>query len=138
MCTSIRLRLPAQPPGSLLTCYPNAVETGLFTFYQNSFLAGQPGEYAVNYSYDELNNFFQLTARRSSELRVVSVTSTAAHERRQVEHLPASKPPASSPSTGASSPVKATTQKSGAPWWVFVGVGGLSIAAWHWLKARWL
>jgi hypothetical protein len=41
-------------------------------------------------------------------------------------------------STGAGSPVTVTTQKGGVPWWVFVGVGGLSIAAWQWLKPRWL
>lgn len=41
-------------------------------------------------------------------------------------------------STGAGSPVAATNKKGGVPWWVFVGVGGLSIDIWRWLKARWL
>jgi hypothetical protein len=40
-------------------------------------------------------------------------------------------------STGSGSPVAATSKKGGVPWWVFVGVGGLSIAAWQWLKSRW-
>jgi hypothetical protein len=39
-------------------------------------------------------------------------------------------------STGPSSPVTATTKKSGTPWWVFVLVAGLSIACWQWLKLR--
>ena len=39
-------------------------------------------------------------------------------------------------STGPSSPVAATSKKGSVPWWVFVGVGGLSIAVWQWLKAR--
>jgi hypothetical protein len=37
-------------------------------------------------------------------------------------------------STGANSPVTASSKKGGVPWWVFVGIGGLSIAAWQWLK----
>jgi hypothetical protein len=41
-------------------------------------------------------------------------------------------------STGANSPVTASQKKGGVPWWVFVGVGGLSIAAWQWLKMRYL
>jgi hypothetical protein len=41
-------------------------------------------------------------------------------------------------STGANSPVMATSKKGSVPWWVFVGVGGLTIAAWQWLKVRWL
>jgi hypothetical protein len=40
-------------------------------------------------------------------------------------------------STGPGSPVTATTKKGGTPWWVFLLVAGLSIAAWQWLKPRW-
>lgn len=79
------LRLPAQPLDTFLALYPSAVETGIFAFYRDSFLSGQPGEYAVNYPYDDLNNFFQLTARRSGELLVVGFTDTAAHKISQVE-----------------------------------------------------
>ena len=79
------LRLPAQPPETFRTLYPNALETGIFAFYRDTFLSGQPGDYAVNYPYEELNNFFLLTARRSGELLVVGFTDTAAQERSQVE-----------------------------------------------------
>lgn len=40
-------------------------------------------------------------------------------------------------STGAGSPIQASQKKGGVPWWIFVGVGGLSLAAWQWVKARW-
>jgi len=79
------LGLPAQPAETFLTRYPNALETGIFAFYRDTFLAGQPGDYAVNYPYDGLDNFFLLTARRSGDLLVVGFSDTAAHERSQVE-----------------------------------------------------
>jgi len=34
------LQLPACPTETLLTRYPNAVDTGIFAFYRDSFLAG--------------------------------------------------------------------------------------------------
>jgi signal transduction histidine kinase len=79
------LGLPAQPPETFRTLYPNTLETGIFAFYRDTFLSGQPGEYAVNYSYDGLDNFFLLMARRCGELLVVGFTDTAAQERSQVE-----------------------------------------------------
>jgi signal transduction histidine kinase len=78
------LRLPARPPGTFRTLYPNALETGIFAFYRDTFLSRQPGEYAVNYPYDGLDNFFLLTARRCGELLVVGFTDTASQERGQV------------------------------------------------------
>jgi signal transduction histidine kinase len=79
------LGLPAQPPETFRTLYPNSLQTGIFAFYRDTFLSGQPGEYAVNYSYDGLDNFFQLSARRCGELLVVGFTDTAAQARSQVE-----------------------------------------------------
>jgi signal transduction histidine kinase len=79
------LRLPAQPPEMLLTRYPHSLSTGIFAFCRDTFLSGQSGEYAVNYPYDGLNNFFRLSARRCGELLVVGFTDTAAQGRRQVE-----------------------------------------------------
>ncbi len=79
------LRLPAQPPDTFLTLYPSARETGIFAFYRDTFLSGEPGEYAVNYSFDGLDNFFQLTARRSGELLVVGFTDTSTQDRSAVE-----------------------------------------------------
>jgi signal transduction histidine kinase len=79
------LRLPARPLETFRTLYPNALETGIFAFYRDTFLARQPGEYAVNYPYDGLDNFFLLTARRCGDLLVVGFTDTAAQERSRVE-----------------------------------------------------
>jgi len=79
------LGLPAQPAETFRTLYPSALETGIFAFYRDAFLSGQPGEYAVNYPYDGLDNFYRLTARRCGELLVVGFTDTAAKERSQVE-----------------------------------------------------
>jgi len=79
------LRLPAQPSETFRTLYPNSRETGIFAFYRDTFLSGQSGEYAINYPFDGLDNFFLLTARRCGELLVVGFTDTAAQERSQVE-----------------------------------------------------
>jgi len=79
------LRLPAQPPETFLTLYPYAQETGIFAFYRDTFRSGQPSDYAVNYPYDRLDNFFRLAARRSGELLVVSFTDTAAQDRGAVD-----------------------------------------------------
>jgi len=79
------LDLPAQPSDTFLTLYPNAIETGIFAFYRDTFLSGTPGEYSVNYPFDRLNNFFLLSAQRSGELLVVGFTDTATQDRSQVE-----------------------------------------------------
>jgi signal transduction histidine kinase len=79
------LRLPAQPPETFLTLYPHTLTTGIFAFYRDTFLSGQSREFAVNYPYDELNNFFLLSARRCGELLVVGFTDTAEQDRSQVE-----------------------------------------------------
>jgi PAS domain-containing protein len=87
------LRLPAQPPEMLLTRYPHSLSTGIFAFCRDTFLSGQSGEYAVNYPYDGLNNFFRLSARRCGELLVVGFTDTAAQGRRQARAKPWNRPP---------------------------------------------
>ncbi len=79
------LRQPAQPAETLLTLFPHLRETGAFAFYRDTFLSGQPGEYAVNYPYDGLDNFFMLSARRCGELLVIGFTDTSTQERSQVE-----------------------------------------------------
>jgi PAS domain S-box-containing protein len=79
------LGLPAQPSETFLTHYPSARETGVFAFYRDTYHAGQPGDYAVDYAYDGLDNFYLLSARRSGDLLVVGFTDTAAQERSAVE-----------------------------------------------------
>ncbi|MDF7815869.1 PAS domain-containing protein [Hymenobacter sp. YC55] len=71
------LGLPAYPSETFRTLYPNALSTGIFAFYRDTFLSGQPGQYEVNYSYDGLDNFFLLAAQRSGELLLVSFSDTA-------------------------------------------------------------
>jgi hypothetical protein len=100
------LRLPERPAESFLTLYPNTVETGIFAFYRDTFLAGQAGRYDVNYQHDGLDNFFQLTARRAGDLLVVSFSDTSDQPRTAVEEAlresqAAEKPPAPRPNTSA-------------------------------------
>ena len=79
------LRLPECPAESFLTLYPNAVDTGIFAFYRDTFLAGEPGRLDVNFQHDGLDNFFQLSAHRADELLVVSFSDTADQPRTGVE-----------------------------------------------------
>jgi len=79
------LRLPECPAESFLTLYPHTVDTGIFAFYRDTFLAGQAGRYDVNYQHDGLDNYFQLTARRAGDLLVVSFSDTAEQPRTGVE-----------------------------------------------------
>jgi len=79
------LGLPAQPTATFLTLYPTAKSTGIFAFYRDTFLAGKPGQYNVNYQADGLDNFFRLAAQRHGKLLLVSFTDTASHERSTVE-----------------------------------------------------
>ena len=74
------LRLPECPAESFLTLYPHARETGILAFYLDTFRAGTPGRYDVNYHHDGLDSFFQLAAQASGELLVVSFTDTAEHQ----------------------------------------------------------
>ena len=79
------LARPECPAESFLTLYPAAVETGIFTFYRDTFLADAPGRLEVNYQHDGLDNYFQLAARRAGNLLVVSFTDTADHDRTAAE-----------------------------------------------------
>ena len=79
------LELPECPAETFLTLYPNTIETGIFAFYRDTFLAGTPGRYDVNYQHDGLDNYFQLAALRHGELLVVSFSDTADQPRTQVE-----------------------------------------------------
>ncbi|TVT39284.1 PAS domain-containing protein [Hymenobacter setariae] len=81
------LRLPVRPVETFRTLYPNALETGIFAFYRDTFLSGQPGQYEVNYSYDGLDNFFLLSAQRSGELLLVSFSDTAEQQSVAAEAL---------------------------------------------------
>ena len=79
------LQLPERPAASFLTLYPNTVKTGIFAFYRDTFLAGGPGRYDVNYQHDGLDNYFQLAAHRAGDLLVVSFSDTADQPRTAVE-----------------------------------------------------
>ena len=79
------LQLPRCPADTFLTLYPSALETGIFSFYRDTFLSGEAGRYDVNYSYDGLDNYFHLSAQRSGEVLVVSFTDTSHQPRTVVE-----------------------------------------------------
>jgi PAS domain S-box-containing protein len=79
------LQLPDCPEATFLTLYPNAHDTGIFAFYRETFLSGEAGRYDINYSYDGLDNYFHLAARRSGEVLVVSFSDTADQPRTAVE-----------------------------------------------------
>ena len=79
------LELPERPAESFLTLYPSAVETGIFAFHRDTFLAGGTGRYDVNYQHDGLDNYFQLVDRRCGELLLMSFSDTADQPRTAVE-----------------------------------------------------
>lgn len=79
------LNLPEKPIETFLTLYPNAVQMGIFAFYRDSYLSGERGRYDINYSYDGLDNYFNLSAKRSGSVLVVNFTDTAEQERSKVE-----------------------------------------------------
>ncbi len=71
------LELPPRPAHTFLTLYPNALQTGIFAFYRDTFLSGKAGRLDVNYSYDGLDNYFNLAAQPSGAVLVVSFTNTS-------------------------------------------------------------
>jgi PAS domain-containing protein len=79
------LDLPECPTESFLTLYPNALQTGIFAFYRDTFLSGKADRYRVNYSYDGLDNYFHLAAQPSGDLLVVSFSDTSDQDRSPVE-----------------------------------------------------
>ena len=79
------LQLSEKPSETFLQLYPNAVQTGIFAFYRDTYLSGQAGKYSMNYSYDGLDNFFHLSAKKSDDLLVVSFDDTADRDRTKAE-----------------------------------------------------
>ncbi|TGE24707.1 PAS domain S-box protein [Hymenobacter aquaticus] len=79
------LLLPERPTATFLTLYPNAEGAGIFAFYRDTFLAGQPGHYDMYYQHDGLDNYFRLAARRSGNQLLVSFTDTGDQPRTPVE-----------------------------------------------------
>jgi PAS domain S-box-containing protein len=71
------LHLPEQPTQTFRQLYPNAEPTGIFAFYRDTFLRGQPGYYGVNYPHDGLNAYYQLAAHRVDAQLVVTFTDAA-------------------------------------------------------------
>ena len=79
------LRLPERPADSFLTLYPGAVQTGVFAFHRDTFLAGGSDRYTVNYQYDGLDNYYHLADRRCGDLLLMSFSDTADQSRTAVE-----------------------------------------------------
>ena len=79
------LQQPARPSGSYLQHYPHTLETGVFAFHRDAFVAGEPAQFRVNYQADGLDNYFHLAARRCGNGLLVSFTDTANQPRTAVE-----------------------------------------------------
>ncbi|UOQ82505.1 PAS domain-containing protein [Hymenobacter sp. 5414T-23] len=79
------LGLPERPGGTLLTRFTHAVTAGIFNYYRRVYTEGISEVYEVNYQADGLDNYFQLSARRSGNWLVVSFTDTANQNRSAVE-----------------------------------------------------
>jgi len=77
--------LGAQPGGTLLSYFPSSIATGILTYYRRVYEAGATDTYEVYYQADGLDNYFQLAARRSGDLLVVSFTDTADQDRTPAE-----------------------------------------------------
>jgi PAS domain S-box-containing protein len=73
------LQLPAQPTQTFRQLYPHTEHTGIFAFYRDTFLSGQPGYYSGEYRYDGLDAYYQLAARRADDQLVVTFTDEAGH-----------------------------------------------------------
>ncbi|MBC7389436.1 MAG: HAMP domain-containing histidine kinase [Opitutaceae bacterium] len=79
------LKLAEKPAETFLELYPNAVQTGIFAFYRDTFISAKPGKFSINYSYDGLDNFFHLSAKKCDDLLVVSFDDTADRDRTKAE-----------------------------------------------------
>lgn len=78
-------RMPARPGSTLLAYFPPAEAAGIFDFYRRVLDTGDAGRYDVNYQADGLNNCYQLAARRSGGLLVVSFPDTTDYPRPAAE-----------------------------------------------------
>jgi signal transduction histidine kinase len=75
------LSLPEQPAQTLRQLYPHVELAGIFAFYRDTFLSGQPGYYGTEYRHDGLDGHYQLAAQRAGNQLVVTFTDAA--DRRQ-------------------------------------------------------
>jgi signal transduction histidine kinase len=71
------LDLPEQPTQTFRQLYPNAEPTGVFAFYCDTFLRGQPGYYGTEYRHDGLDAYYQIAAQRAGDQLVVTFTDAA-------------------------------------------------------------
>ena len=77
--------LAEQPGVTMRTHFPDTFTNGIFEFYQRVFQTSVTDRYSFNYQADGFDNYFNLTARRSGDLLVVSFTDTAEQARGPVE-----------------------------------------------------
>ena len=85
LSAQLMLQLAEKPKETFLELYPHAVQTGIFAFYRDTFISEQPGKFSINYSYDGLDNFFHLSAKKCDDLLVVSFDDTADRDRTKAE-----------------------------------------------------
>lgn len=75
------IRLAGRPHTTLLASFPETANTGILDFYRRVFETGEPGRYDVNYPFDGLDMYFQLSARRTGQQLVVSWSDTSQKDR---------------------------------------------------------
>jgi PAS domain S-box-containing protein len=69
--------LGERPGVTMQARFPETFRNGVFAWYRGVFETGEAGQHDFNYQADGFDNYFQLAARRSGELLVVSFTDTA-------------------------------------------------------------
>jgi len=77
--------LPEQPGATARTHFPDILTNGVFAMYCRVAETGQDERLEFNYQADGFDQCFQVAARRSGELVVVSVIDTADYPRQGVE-----------------------------------------------------
>ncbi|SMB82026.1 PAS/PAC sensor signal transduction histidine kinase [Hymenobacter roseosalivarius DSM 11622] len=78
-------RMPARPGSTLLACFPPAEVAGIFAFCHRVFVTGVAGRYDTPCQADEPTTLYQLVARRSGALLIVSFPDTADYTRPAAE-----------------------------------------------------
>ncbi len=81
-----RMLKMSERPGEMLSSrFPQTQKNGVLEFYRRAFKSGQQEHFNVNYQQDGLDNFFQVSVRRSGSLLVVSLTDKTEEDRSDVE-----------------------------------------------------
>ncbi|QMU29154.1 PAS domain-containing sensor histidine kinase [Adhaeribacter radiodurans] len=81
------LQLPDEPGKTLLQLFAQANQTGVFTFFRDTFLSGETGYYNFLYQQNGRSCYYYLEAQRRQQGLVVKVTDFATQDLSEVEQL---------------------------------------------------